>query len=561
MGGGASAMQEMEEILTCAYLLGRSIVAISFPDMYSIRDFHSPDAPPLKNAQASFSPDNPFGLELEQEHNHEDTDEDDEEEEAFDYSGRFVVIVGDDKVVIDDVTVANEDGWTPLHSCCHSHTTVSAGLAILEEMSYRNASLEVKTKRGPSAHNSGWTALHMASAYGVEPLVVQLLAHRANANCRNSLQWSPLHEACHRGFITIVKELLSHGASMSFVPDREAASNHPFSRPPPQSPLGEAARCGFTDICRILLDRGADKDQRNDVGWTPLHEAAFYNYVDVVRLLLVYGADAAAKNRQGATPYQLASLPPVKEAIEELGGEDALRGTRDQDAAGGAHLALEGPGPSEPAARPSPTTPNTRSAPKPSRGSPGDGGAKDELLHSGRLLGDLPSLTPPHQPANALRNSFDEGRPQFREQGGARPAQSSPIANVNPRDVPREFLCNITKKPLGDPVATPYGHVYERSVILQWIDRNGSIDPMTGQPLSKSELKPDQDLLRRMEKWSLERSFHQTSLASSPVGNSQAVGQGVSGGALPNSPSSSIPEAKASAGRVEHEDEGDLYDF
>ena len=33
--------------------------------------------------------------------------------------GKFAIIVGSDRVVLDNVLTTNMDGWSPLHSCCH----------------------------------------------------------------------------------------------------------------------------------------------------------------------------------------------------------------------------------------------------------------------------------------------------------------------------------------------------------------------------------------------------------------------------------------------------------
>lgn len=38
-----------------------------------------------------------------------------------------------------------------------------------------------------------------------------------------------------------------------------------------------------------------------------------------------------------------------------------------------------------------------------------------------------------------------------------------------------------------------------RDVITTWAARNGSIDPLTGQPLALSELKPDTELAARIK--------------------------------------------------------------
>ncbi|CAN0515019.1 unnamed protein product, partial [Ectocarpus sp. 12 AP-2014] len=45
---------------------------------------------------------------------------------------KFTVVVDGEVIVLDDVTQQNEDGWTPLHACCHSATTAAIGLRILE---------------------------------------------------------------------------------------------------------------------------------------------------------------------------------------------------------------------------------------------------------------------------------------------------------------------------------------------------------------------------------------------------------------------------------------------
>lgn len=47
---------------------------------------------------------------------------------------------------------------------------VSAGLKIIEEMQRHGCDLNTRTRRGPGAHNEGWTALHMAAAYDFLPI-------------------------------------------------------------------------------------------------------------------------------------------------------------------------------------------------------------------------------------------------------------------------------------------------------------------------------------------------------------------------------------------------------
>lgn len=153
MGGGVSLVASVEDLVTTTYLIGRAISAISFPGMYRIYDFHSKRAPRLKNAQkfTFFVPDS----------------DDEEEEDDYvppdpsEYEHFFKVRVGEDDIYLEDVLEENEAGWTPLHSCCMSVNTETAGIAIVDEVLRLGGSLEVKTTAGPGTFNRSWTPLHM----------------------------------------------------------------------------------------------------------------------------------------------------------------------------------------------------------------------------------------------------------------------------------------------------------------------------------------------------------------------------------------------------------------
>lgn len=152
MGGGASAMEGVDELLSTTYMIGRAISAITFPGMYRIYDFHSSKAPKLMNQRqfSFFAPDS--------------DDEDDNLEnkpEESNYSHIFSVLVGEDRIYLENPLEINDAGWTPLHTCCMSFISVPAGLILIEESVRRGASLDTRTIAGPGTFNCGWTALHM----------------------------------------------------------------------------------------------------------------------------------------------------------------------------------------------------------------------------------------------------------------------------------------------------------------------------------------------------------------------------------------------------------------
>eukprot|EP00802_Teleaulax_amphioxeia_P010403 Tamp_10431.p2 GENE.Tamp_10431~~Tamp_10431.p2 ORF type:complete len:274 (-),score=67.39 Tamp_10431:1216-2007(-) len=61
--------------------------------------------------------------------------------------------------------------------------------------------------------------------------------------------------------------------------------------------------------------------------------------------------------------------------------------------------------------------------------------------------------------------------------------------------VPEALCCQITFDIMRDPVQTPAGHTYEREAIAQHIQHNGPWDPVTRQPLQRSQIVKNHALL------------------------------------------------------------------
>jgi hypothetical protein len=246
MGGGASLIEGVEELMTTTILIGRAISSMPVPGMYRIYDFHSKKAPRLRNAkQFTF-----FGPDSDEEDGAESSDQVDPEV----YTKFFKTTVNGEEIYLEDPLAENDSGWTPLHTCCMGMATVSAGMALIEEILLQGGSLEIKTKLGPGTFNKGWTPLQMACGYGVEPLVEALVERGANVNATNCYGFSCLHEACHRGFSEIVRHLLKGPIDLSYIPTDEETSASPFSSAPAQAALAEAARCGFYKIVQVSFE-------------------------------------------------------------------------------------------------------------------------------------------------------------------------------------------------------------------------------------------------------------------------------------------------------------------
>ena len=67
-----------------------------------------------------------------------------------------------------------------------------------------------------------------------------------------------------------------------------------------------AAYYGNSDICSLLLSRGANVSQTDENGDTPLHLAAYFHHVDICQLLVDHKADVTSVNNRGETPLHRA---------------------------------------------------------------------------------------------------------------------------------------------------------------------------------------------------------------------------------------------------------------
>lgn len=49
-----------------------------------------------------------------------------------------------------------------------------------------------------------------------------------------------------------------------------------------------------------------------------------------------------------------------------------------------------------------------------------------------------------------------------------------------PADMPATFICQLTHRPMSEPVRTVYGNIYDKTAIVQWLNTQGKICPLTG---------------------------------------------------------------------------------
>ena len=110
---------------------------------------------------------------------------------------------------------------------------------------------------------NGETPLMMASIQGNLPLVETLVLK--NKAMVDHIGWTPLHYACAKGHLDVAQFLIANGA----IVDAMSAGN--------TTPLMMAVQSGNEQLVKLLLDKGADLQIRNNNGLSAIDIADIYD--------------------------------------------------------------------------------------------------------------------------------------------------------------------------------------------------------------------------------------------------------------------------------------------
>ncbi|XP_025915691.1 ankyrin repeat and SOCS box protein 3-like, partial [Apteryx rowi] len=119
-------------------------------------------------------------------------------------------------------------------------------------------------------------------------------------------------KATEKGHSCTVKLLLQHGANIN--------GHHSWSG---WNSLHQASFQGYTEIIKILLEQGANKECEDDFGITPLFVAAQYGKLESLRILVSYGANINCQAKDRATPLLIAVQEGHAKCVELLLSEGA----------------------------------------------------------------------------------------------------------------------------------------------------------------------------------------------------------------------------------------------
>jgi len=94
-----------------------------------------------------------------------------------------------------------------------------------------------------------------------------------------------------------------------------------------ETPLNLAASRGYLTVVKMLLERGADVNMAGSDGWTPLHSAVQSGNLELVKLLLEEGADPNRTEDRGLTPLRVAeecSMEAIAHFLESVAGRGQM---------------------------------------------------------------------------------------------------------------------------------------------------------------------------------------------------------------------------------------------
>ena len=236
------------------------------------------------------------------------------ERERLERQAHYNDLSSDEKLMVQLETLAAEDkgfdaplecGLTPLLVACRMHSVAGARFCL-------------RQGADPSMAIDGKSPLLLAAQDGATELLYVLIQAGADVSAATADEGiAPVHAAVEAGNVSCLEMLLDFGADAD-------QRDHNGCTPCAYCAKAKTWTAEMADCLRVLLDAGATPDKSDREGFSPLLLAVQKNHHECVQLLLDAGADAElADPVSGATACLLAVQQNAIEMCMHLLGAGA----------------------------------------------------------------------------------------------------------------------------------------------------------------------------------------------------------------------------------------------
>ncbi|KAJ8026830.1 Transient receptor potential cation channel subfamily A member 1-like [Holothuria leucospilota] len=192
----------------------------------------------------------------------------------------------------------NSDQMTPLHKACLTNRH-----RIVDFLLQNGANVERTDK-------DNFTPLLIAASEGHTATIQVLLRYKANISARDKHDKTAIFWAAEEQNFEALQVLLDHEGAKDLIDESDRYDN---------TALHIASEKGFLAIIKLLLDRGADVDAKNEDEMTPLHLAAQNGHVQCILEFVKRDENSVNDEDENSnTPLHLAALEGHSRAVQCL---------------------------------------------------------------------------------------------------------------------------------------------------------------------------------------------------------------------------------------------------